>query len=245
MPKYKLTLEYDGTGLCGFQRQKGQVTTQGLLEDALKDLFDEIPKISVSGRTDAGVHAYGQVVSFEISKNFKPFTLMKALNHRLIEKPLIIVDCEIVNDDFDARFSSKKRYYKYVILNRPIASVIDKNRAWHITKKLDITQMQEATKYLIGKHDFSSFRSSECQGKSPIKTLDEIRIETEGDYIYLYFTAQSFLHHMVRNLVGTIKEVGLGNITPQNVKTILEAKDRRKAKQTAPAYGLYFMKVDY
>lgn len=245
MPKYKLTLEYDGTGLNGFQKQPGRITTEGLLLQAIKDLTGEEPKISISGRTDAGVHGLGQVVSLSIERNFPDFEFKNAINHRLKKKPVNIIECEIVDDSFDARFSSKKRYYKYIILNRPARPVIEKDRVWHIIKKLDIAEMKKASDFLIGQHDFTSFRSKECQSNSPVRTIDEINIERSGEHIIIYFKAKSYLHHMVRNIMGTIVEVGLGKITASDVKNILAAKDRTKAKQTAPACGLYFLKVEY
>ncbi|HCR85832.1 MAG TPA: tRNA pseudouridine(38-40) synthase TruA [Alphaproteobacteria bacterium] len=243
--KYKLTLEYDGTGLSGFQKQPGRITTEGLLLEAIKDLTRETPPISISGRTDSGVHGLGQVVSFNLEKELPAYELQNALNHRLKEKPLVIVAAEIVADDFDARFSSKQRFYKYVILNRPIRSVLEKNRVWHIAKKIDVLAMQKAADHLIGTHDFSSFRSSECQSKSPIRTMNEIQVRRAGEYVILNFSARSYLHHMVRNITGTLVDAGLGKINPDELKEILEAKDRRKAKITAPACGLYFTGVEY
>jgi tRNA pseudouridine38-40 synthase len=243
MARYKITIEYEGTDLVGWQKQPGQNSVQQILEDAIFGLSQERVETVASGRTDAGVHALGQVVSFDMVKQIE--NLRQGINFHMQNKPVVVVAAEKVSDDFNARFSAKKRYYRYTILNRSSVPVIDKNRVWHIAQPLDIRLMKKAAKHLKGNHDFTSFRASECQAKSPVKTLDKIKIERDGDYVHMYFSALSFLHHMVRNMAGTLAQVGYGKIAPDEVKNILAAKDRTKAGVQAPACGLYFIKVDY
>ncbi len=249
MPKYKLTVEYDGTDLVGWQKQPGQLSAQGILEDAIFGLSQERVETVASGRTDAGVHALGQVVSFDLNKKFDMYSLRQGINFHMQNGPVVVLNAEEVSEDFSARFSATKRHYKYVVLNRSSVPVIDKNRVWHIASPLDIFLMEEAVEYFVGNHDFTSFRASECQAKNPVKTLDDIYIEEHdfefGRYIYLEFTAKSFLHHMVRNIVGTLVDVGLGKTKPDAIPGMIAAKDRTKAGPTAPACGLFFMGVDY
>lgn len=249
MPKYKLTLEYDGTDLVGWQKQVDQNSVQGILEDAIFGLSQERVETVAAGRTDAGVHALGQVVSFDINKKFDMYSLRHGINFHMQNKPVVVLNAEEASEDFSARFSATKRYYRYVILNRPSMPIIDKNRVWQISQPLDIDKMEEAAEHLIGHHDFSSFRASECQAKNPVRTLDDIFIEEHefefGRYIYIDFTALSYLHHMVRNIVGTLADVGLGKTIPEAIPDILKAKDRTKAGPTAPATGLFFTGVDY
>lgn len=245
MTRYKIIIEYDGTNFVGWQRQENGLSIQEVIEDAILDATKEKVVIHGSGRTDAGVHALGQVAHFDLESDFDPKKLRLSINHFIGKNSVAILDVEKVHEEFHARFDSQKRYYKYVILNRPIKSVLYQNLSWHVRNNLDIEKMKEASKFLEGNHDFSSFRASECQAKSPIKTLDKIQIKQDGEYIILNFTAKSFLHHMVRNLVGTLKMVGEGKISPNQVKDILEAKDRTKAGINAPPQGLFFLKVDY
>ncbi len=245
MPNYKIIIEYDGTELAGWQKQPCQQTAQTLLEDAIFSLSQEKVDITAAGRTDAGVHAIGQVANFKLEKDFDLYSLRQGINFYMANKPVAVVDAEKVSDDFSARFSAKKRYYKYIILNRSSVPVLERNRVWHIAADLDLSKMKAAAKHLIGKHDFTSFRSSDCQAKNPVRTLDEIRIEREGEHIYLYFSALSFLHHQIRNITGTLAQVAMGKILPDEIKNILAAKDRTKAGVQAPAAGLYFVKVDY
>jgi tRNA pseudouridine38-40 synthase len=243
--RYKITIEYDGTGLAGWQRQKNKISVQEILEESIEKLTQEKVLTVASGRTDAGVHARGQVVHFDLQKEFDEHNIRHGLNFYLVEKPVAVIDSKIVAEDFHARFSSKKRYYRYIILNRPSPSKLDKYRAWFVPQYLDVPLMQQAAKHLEGHHDFSSFRSSECQANSPVKTLDEIKITREGDFIFFDISAKSFLHNMVRNLVGTLKAVGIKKLSPDAIPEILAAKNRSKAGETAPPQGLYFMKVDY
>ncbi len=244
---YKLTIEYDGTNYCGLQRQPyiPQKSIEEVLEKAIFSLAQEEVKIISSGRTDAVVHALGQVVNFTLQKKFSEHTMVAGLNNHLREEEIAVISCELVDENFHARFLSKKRHYRYRIINRYPQLVLEKNRAWQVARKLDIKAMREAAEFLIGQHDFTSFRDSECQSSNPIKTLDKIEITQIGEEIRIDFSAKSFLHHMVRNIVGTLVYVGLGKISAEEIKIILEAKDRTKSGPNAPACGLYFLSVDY
>ncbi len=245
MTRYKLKIEYDGTGIHGWQRQKNDLTLQEIFEDSLYKLTNEKIEVVASGRTDAGVHAFGQVVHFDLNKDWDEFKILTGLNHHLIRKSISVLSSKKVSDDFHSRFSAKKRYYRYIILNRKSPSPLYRGRAWHVVNKLDTKKMRDAAKYLIGTHDFSSFRASECQSKNPIKTLESIDITEKGDQIIFDISAISFLHHQCRNMVGTLKEVGEGKIHPEDISAIIESKSRSEAGVTAPAHGLYFMKVEY
>ncbi len=242
---YKAIIEYDGTGLSGWQRQKEHISVQQLLEEAIFAFSQEEIQVQASGRTDAGVHARGQVINFRLEKKFSPFSIINGINFHLNKAAIAVIDIEEIDDEFNARFNAKKRYYRYHIINRTARLTIDRDRAWHVANELDINAMSKAAQYFIGNHDFTSFRASACQSKSPVKTIDNITITKEGDNIYIDIEALSFLHHMVRNIVGTLIKVGKGDWQAEYVEDILDAKDRRKAGATAPACGLYFMKVDY
>ena len=245
MPRYKITIEYDGTDYAGWQQQKDAPSIQEELQKAAFKFLAEDVLVTGAGRTDAGVHALGQVAHFDTTKTLEPFKLCQAFNAHLRPQPISVLDAEIVSDDFHARFSAKKRFYVYKILNRRSRPALYVNRMWWVHQPLDVEKMQDATQVLIGKHDFSTFRAAACQAKSPIKTLDEIRIEQNGDFVFFYFGARSFLHHQVRNIVGTLKLVGEGVWTKQNVIDALNAKDRKAGGPTAAAEGLYFEKVVY
>ncbi|MBR1777371.1 MAG: tRNA pseudouridine(38-40) synthase TruA [Alphaproteobacteria bacterium] len=245
MPRYKITIEYDGTNYAGWQQQKDAPSIQEELQQAAFKFLAEDVLITGAGRTDAGVHALGQVAHFDTAKTLDPFRICQAFNAHLRPQPISVLNAEIVSDDFHARFDAKKRFYVYKILNRRSRPALNINRAWWVHQPLDIERMQDAAQVLIGKHDFSTFRAAACQAKSPIKTLDEIRIERYGDLIFFYFSARSFLHHQVRNIVGTLKLVGEGVWTKQNVINALEAKDRKAGGPTAAAEGLYFEKIIY
>jgi tRNA pseudouridine38-40 synthase len=243
--KYKITIEYDGTNLVGWQKQPNQLSVQESIENAIYSLSQEKVEVIGAGRTDAGVHATGQVAHFDLQKEFPENNIRAGINFYLTEKPIVILNAKKVDDDFHARFSAQKRYYKYALLNRSSPAVLDKNRVWHMPMPLDIYEMERAADFLLGNHDFSSFRSSECQAKNPVKTLDEVDIEQYEDFIFFHVSAKSFLHNMVRNIVGTLVDVGTGKIKADDIPKILAAKDRTKAGQTAPACGLYFEGVDY
>jgi len=245
MPRYKITIEYDGTDYAGWQQQKDAPSIQEELQKAAFKFLAEDVLVTGAGRTDAGVHALGQVAHFDTTKTLDPFKLCQAFNAHLRPQPISVLNAEIVSDDFHARFDAKKRFYVYKILNRRSRPALNVNRMWWVHQPLNVEKMQDAAQVLIGKHDFSTFRAAACQAKSPVKTLDEIRIERYGEFIFFYVSARSFLHHQVRNIVGTLKLVGEGVWTKQNVIDALEAKDRKAGGPTAAAEGLYFEKVLY
>ena len=243
MTRYKVILEYDGTDLIGWQENRQGPSVQSIMKDAIYGFCGTRPDVVGAGRTDAGVHAVAMVAHFDIDGEFDANTVMRALNFYLNNKPVSVLDCEVVPDEFNARFDCVARHYKYVVLNRSASPVLNKNRVYWVPRKLNVNAMQLAAQKLIGNHDFTSFRASECQAKSPIKTLDKIKITQSGDEIIFEFSARSFLHHMVRNIVGTLVEIGLGK--PYDIDEILNAKNRSTAGPTAPASGLYFIRADY
>lgn len=243
--RYKITVEYDGTDFLGWQIQKDGLSIQGCLTDALFKLTGEKTDICGSGRTDAGVHALGQVASFDLVKEVSPQTLCDGLNAHIRPLPISVLSAERVPDDFHARFSAKNRSYLYQVISRRSPLALMRNRAHQVYVPLDISKMQEAAKLLVGKHDFSTFRASECQSKSPVKTLDSVDIVRGNDSFFFYFSALSFLHHQVRNMVGSLLYVGTGKWSVSDFKNALEACDRTKGGPTAPACGLYFMNVAY
>lgn len=243
MPRFKLTLEYEGTSFVGWQRQRGLSSVQGKLEECFADFLGESVSVWGSGRTDAGVHATGQIAHVDISKPYSPFAIQGALNKRLRDIPITVLAVEEVSPDFHARFSATSRSYEYKIVNQRAAPALERNRMWWIIRPLSADAMAEASTYLLGHHDFSSFRNSQCQASSPFKTLDDFSVERRGDFILIKVRARSFLHNQVRNMVGTLKRVGEGSWPPHKVKEILEAKDRRCAGPTAPPYGLYLTEI--
>ncbi len=245
--RYKLTLEYDGTHTLGWQRQLDGPSIQEYLERVLEILSGRHSEVAAAGRTDAGVHALAQVAHIDFETSMEEWKIREAFNANLrqLEAPVVVLNVEQVPDDFHARFSATGRGYIYRLLNRRAPSVLLNNRVWWVPVPLDVKKMQQGAKYFLGKHDFTSFRAAACQAKSPIKTLDKFDIEQNGDEIIFTVEAKSFLHHQVRNMVGTLKMVGEGKIPPQEIKNILEAKDRSKAGVTAPACGLYLSKVTY
>ncbi len=245
MPRYKLIIEYNGTNFSGWQTQAHSPSIQQSIEKAIEKFSFQKVNIHAAGRTDAGVHAFGQVAHFDLEKSYRLKEVQGAINHHLKPLPINIIDCEEVDNVFHARFSAKKRYYRYIILNRKSSSIFSKDRAWHLRDELNFLDMQEAANILIGQHDFTSFRAKHCQAHSPIKTMDEISIFKEKDQVIIDLKAKSFLHHMVRNIVGSLSLVGQGKWNKDDIARILKAKDRQYAAATAPACGLYFVKVDY
>ncbi|MDR1425457.1 MAG: tRNA pseudouridine(38-40) synthase TruA [Rickettsiales bacterium] len=273
--RYRLRIEYDGTNYSGWQKQGHGLSIQEILEECLFKLSGEKNEVVGSGRTDAGVHALAQVAHFDLNgKQFPETTIVQALNYYLCEfsrvrakriknliigelgnfyrkyapllkQDIIVKDCKLVENDFHARFSSKMRYYRYLLLNTKQPSILWSNRAWHVKEPLDLAPMQIACSMLVGQHDFSSFRDSQCQALSPVKTINSCEIHRNGDIISLEIAAKSFLHHMVRNIVGTLKDVGSHRTDPDRFKSILESQNRKKAGVNAPAHGLYFVRVDY
>lgn len=243
MTRFKVSLEYDGTSLIGWQENRQGPSVQSIMKDAIEQFCGIRPDVVAAGRTDAGVHARGMIAHFDLCGDMDANTVMRAVNFYLSDKPVSVLSCEKVSDDFHARFDCIARHYKYIVLNRSAMPVLEKNRVWWVPRKLNIDAMRNAAQKLIGNHDFTSFRASECQAKSPIKTLDMVRITQDGDNIIFEFSARSFLHHMVRNIVGTLVEIGIGK--PYDIDEILNAKNRSSAGPTAPASGLYFIGADY
>ena len=251
--RWKLTIEYDGTPFMGWQRQKHGDSVQQVLEDAYgKMTGDSNIRLHVCGRTDAGVHAVGQVAHVDLDEKYSEKEVRDAPNYHSGEWPVAVLKAEKVSDDFHARFNTKKRYYRYrITCDLPTEPQLDAMRSWHNKNDLDIDAMRAAAEKLLGKHDFTSFRASHCQGKSPIKTVDSIAVSEfrdplrPGRQILIDVSARSFLHHQVRNFAGILKEVGEGKRTPQDVADILQACDRTQAGITAPAHGLYFVKAEY
>jgi len=245
MPRYKATIEYLGTNYAGWQIQLNTKTIQNEIQHAIFKFCGQDVKIFCAGRTDAGVHAIGQVAHCDLVKEYSEFEIFRAVNFHLKNSSIAFIEVKIVADDFDARFSATQRHYLYKIINRTAPLAIENDTSLLVTKKLDIKAMQEASKCLIGRHDFSSFRSSECNSKNPIKTLNKIDIVSDGQNINIYFSANAFLQHMVRNIVGTLLLVGKGKLASHEVKQILMEKNRMKAGPTAPAHGLYLTQIDY
>ena len=243
MTRYKITVEYDGTDLIGWQENRQGPSVQSILRDAVEKFCGARPDIVAAGRTDAGVHAIAMVAHFDLGEQKNPETVMRAMNFYLSDSPVSVLSCDIVPDDFHARFSCVRRNYRYVVLNRGARPVLEKNRVWWVPRKLNVSAMRCAAEKLVGHHDFTSFRASECQAKSPIKTLDSCTIKRSGEYIIFEFSARSFLHHQVRNMVGTLVEIGLGK--PYDIDEIFVAKSRSAAGPTAPASGLFFVSADY
>ncbi len=245
MPRYKLTLEYDGTGLVGWQRQPNGLSVQEILETAVQRYCGQAITVHGAGRTDAGVHALGQAAHLDLPKEAAPDVIRNALNQHVKPHAVTVLEATRVADTFDARRSAKGRVYRYRILNRRPPAALERGRVWHVGPHLDAQAMQEGAALLIGKHDFSSFRDSLCQARSPVKTLDVLDVSREGDEILIEARARSFLHHQVRNMVGTLKLVCAGKWKVTQVAEALEARDRRAGGPTAPADGLYLVEVIY
>jgi tRNA pseudouridine38-40 synthase len=243
--RYKLTLEYDGRGLVGWQRQDNGPSVQAALETAVKRFCGEAVSAQAAGRTDSGVHALGQVAHVDLDKATDGDTLRDALNFHLKPAAVAVLSAEAVAPDFHARFSAVERRYRYRIVNRRARLTLDEGRAWFVPVPLDAGAMGAAAQALVGRHDFTSFRASECQAKSPVKTLDALEVSREGEEIRIEARARSFLHHQVRNMVGTLKLVGEGKWTRDDVTRALAARDRKAAGPTAPAHGLYLVAVRY
>lgn len=245
MPRYKLTIEYDGTPYNGWQTQPGLPTVQETLETALAQFADHPVETVCAGRTDAGVHARGQVVHVDFNSPRPDFNIIRGVNIYLLPHPVVVVAAQQVADDFNARFDAKMRSYQYRIVNRGARLTLDEQRAWYVFRPIDFDAMREAASYLIGDHDFSSFRSSACQAKSPQKTVENCDIVQQGDDVFINVSARSFMHNQVRIMAGSLMQVGTGRWKPEKIKEMLEARDRRAAGITAPAHGLYFMNVTY
>lgn len=245
MPRYKLIIEYDGAPFAGWQIQAGGLTVQGALTAAIEALAGEKTLVQGAGRTDAGVHARGQVAHVDLSKEWDTDTVRDALNAHLRPHPVAILAAERVVEDFNARTSAIKRHYLYRILNRRADLTIDAGHAWRVPRPLDVAAMHDAAQRLIGRHDFSTFRASECQALSPVKTLDVLAVVRHGDEIQVTTSARSFLHTQVRSMVGSLVMVGEGKWSADDLAGVLAARDRTACGQVAPPDGLYLMKVDY
>ncbi len=245
MPRYKLTLEYDGRGFVGWQRQDNGPSVQQALEDAIEAFSGERVATVAAGRTDSGVHALGQVAHFDLEKAREPGVVRDALNHQFRDRMVSVLAAEAVDGDFHARFSAVERVYRYRIVNRRGPLALDAGRAWWAPKPLDAEAMRAAAQILVGEHDFSSFRASHCQARSPVRTLDELAVERRGDEVAVTARSRSFLHHQVRNMVGTLVLVGEGKWRAEDVAAALAARDREAGGPTAPADGLYLVAVRY
>ena len=245
MTRWKLTIEHDGGPYVGWQRQAEGASVQQEIEEAIQKFSGETVRLHAAGRTDAGVHALGQIAHFDLERPSDGHTVREAINAYLRPQPITIVSAEPVDEHFHARMSARRRRYRYIILNRPARPALDIGRAWHLAYTLDIPAMRAGAAHLIGQHDFTSFRASECQAKSPIKTLDQLDIVEGGAYLNFEVSARSFLHHQVRNMVGTLALVGRGKWSPDDVAQALAARDRTAGGPTAPPDGLYLVGVDY
>lgn len=245
MPRYRLIVEYDGADFVGWQRQENGLAVQQVIEEAILSFCGERVTTFAAGRTDAGVHALGQVVHFDLAREAEPDTVRDAINFHLRPAAVAVRTAERAADDFHARFSAVGRAYLYRIANRRAPLALDRGRAWWVPVPLDAEAMHAAAQGLIGRHDFSSFRAAECQADLPVKTLSAIEVAQNGDEILVTARARSFLHHQVRNMVGTLKRVGEGKWSAEDVARILAARDRAAAGPTAPACGLYLTEVFY
>ena len=245
MTRFALTLEFDGGPFMGLQRQAHGPSVQQALEEAVMAVTGETVVMHAAGRTDAGVHALAMKVHVDITKPFTPFRLMEALNARLRPAPIAVLACRAAPDDWHARFSCVGRAYLYRIVNRRAPLTLERGRAWQVAKLLDEAAMHRAAQALVGRHDFTTFRSAHCQAQSPVKTLDRLSVEREGDMVLIEAEACSFLHHQVRSMVGCLAMVGLGRWREEQLREALEARDRQALGLNAPPDGLYFVRAVY
>jgi tRNA pseudouridine38-40 synthase len=245
MPRYRITLEYDGTPFVGWQVQAAGMSVQGRLIEAIAKFSGETVSLRGAGRTDAGVHALGQVAHFDLARAWPTDTVRAAVNFHLKPEPIAVLDCAVVDDGFDARFSATGRQYLYRILARQAPPVLDRDRVWWVPQRLQLEPMREAAAALIGRHDFTTFRAAGCQAKSPVKTLDRLDVTASGKEIHIAARARSFLHNQVRSMVGSLKLVGEGKWSPADLAAVLAARDRAACGPVAPARGLYLVRVEY
>ncbi len=245
MPRYKLTIEYDGTDYVGWQRQDNGLSIQEAIERAVKAFCGEDVTVHSAGRTDSGVHALAMASHVELAKEWPSAVVRNAINYHMRPAPVSILSVEKVADDFHARFSCLGRAYEYRIINRHSPLALDRSRAWRVATKLNAEAMDDAAQILVGKHDFTTFRSIKCQAESPVKTLEKISVSRLGEDIYIRCAARSFLHNQVRSFAGSLVEVGKGKWRARDLKQALEAKDRRRCGPVAPADGLYFVHAEY
>ena len=245
MPRYRLTIEYCGTGLVGWQRQANGLSVQQALETAIARFCGATVTVFGAGRTDAGVHALAQVAHVDLAREHETDVIRSAVNHHLRPHAISVLAVEPAPPNFDARRWATGRHYRYRILNRRAGPALDRGRVWHVAPPLDLGAMQEGARHLVGHHDFTTFRDSQCQALSPVKTLDALDVSQIGEEIHIEARARSFLHHQVRNMAGTLKLVGLGRWSPGDVARALAARDRRAGGPTAPADGLTLIAIDY
>lgn len=245
MHRYRITLEYDGTPFCGWQRQAGQPSVQQALEEAITRFSGESVVTQAAGRTDTGVHALGQVVHFDLTRLWDPFRIREALNYHLKPLPVAVLDAVETDMSFEARFSALGRHYEYRILNRRARPALEQHQVWHVPVVLEAAPMHVAAQSILGRHDFTTFRAAECQARSPEKTLDRFDVQRHGDHILIRASARSFLHHQVRSMVGSLKLVGEGKWHPADFRAALDARDRSRCGPLAPPQGLYLTAVDY
>lgn len=245
MPRYRLSLEYDGGPFRGWQAQANGPSVQASLERAIHAFSGERVRLTAAGRTDAGVHATGQVAHVDLTRDWPVRTVREALNAHLGSEPVSVLDVVTVGDAFNARFSAVGRRYLYRILNRPGPPALLAGRVWHLRRELDVVAMHAAAQTLVGEHDFTTFRDAACQSRSPVKTLDEVRVERVGEEVRVHFAARSFLHRQVRSMTGTLAEVGSGRWSARDVADALNAANRARCGPVAPPTGLYLTEVSY
>lgn len=245
MTRFALTIEYDGRPFMGWQHQAHGPSVQQAIEDAAHAITGENALVHAAGRTDAGVHALGMRAHIEIARQFAPFRLMEALNAKLRPHPVAILTCEVVPDDWHARFSCVARHYEYRIVMRRAPLTWERGLAWRIPQALNVAAMREGAAHLVGRHDFTTFRSAHCQADSALRTLDRLDVQGDGDRISIFASARSFLHHQVRSMVGCLSLVGQGKWSPNDIARVLAAKDRAQLGFNAPPDGLYFLRADY
>jgi tRNA pseudouridine38-40 synthase len=245
MPRYKLLIEYDGAPFVGWQVQHNGVSVQSVLTAAVAAFCGEDVHVQGAGRTDAGVHALGQVAHIDLAKPWDTDTIRDAINAHLRPHPVAVLAAEPVADDFHARFSARQRHYVYRIINRRPDLTLEVGRAWRAPRPLDAPAMHEAAQGLVGRHDFTTFRAAECQAKSPVKTLDRLDVDRDRDELRIHASARSFLHHQVRSMVGSLVQVGEGRWSADDLARAFEARDRKACGPVAPPDGLYLVRVDY
>ena len=245
MPRYKLTIEYDGGPYKGFQLQDGVPTVQASLERAVAGFTRAETRVHVAGRTDTGVHATGQVIHFDLERDWRAEVVRDAMNAHLVPEPISVLSAELAPEDFHARFSATGRRYLYRVIDRKPPPALERARAWWVKTPLDVHAMAEAAALLLGTHDFTTFRDAHCQSRSPVKTLDALEVERFGGEVRLRYAARSFLHRQVRSMTGSLVEVGAGRWSKADLARALEARDRSACGQVAPPHGLYLTGVDY